>query len=476
MWAFLFLAGLFSGWWGALSLAAPPESAVAAPRTSSTSGNTLRTLLFPLTERNSETESTQGRDHLEPYRYNAVKRRSTSLRRRESKFRYDSLPRLRYEEVIASHGKTRDTDSAIFPFVQGPESTVERPRVARAAKNRKERTRTRDNSPREQRRRGRNKERRGQNWCPDVDVGNRAYLAPTVFEGKARSMSSARKPESNYAVTFEVKRVYKSQSGFQPLVKNDSVRLHFRDKTPGKSTLCEKSGIDGVSAPGVVRANIKRGKVYLVFVSRVGPRNFTILGEPIIRSKKNAQAVQAVVRPDYVREVTLSELRDAVARLQEKVKLVCRTRGSPPPRVHWLKDGMPLHPGHGLRIQHKRRRSKVVIASAKAEDSGRYECVAESTAGHRAALAAKLLVTHAPETTTAAWPRQEAPCPISEDFCMNGGTCLFFETVGEPACRCAEGFTGLRCENKDVTSTGSAYNRHRGPFSCKLGLSTSYYC
>ncbi|KYM96583.1 hypothetical protein ALC62_12763 [Cyphomyrmex costatus] len=38
------------------------------------------------------------------------------------------------------------------------------------------------------------------------------------------------------------------------------------------------------------------------------------------------------------------------------------------------------------------------------------------------------------EPPTVAWPRQEQPCPIAGDFCMNGGTCLFFETVGEPAC------------------------------------------
>ncbi|XP_078038736.1 membrane-bound neuregulin protein vein isoform X2 [Augochlora pura] len=359
------------------------------------------------------------------------------------------------------------------PFLYSPgsdESSVERPRVVRSAKQRPK-NRTKADSPREQRRRCRNKGCRGQNWCPDMDVGNRAFLAPTVFEGKARSMSSARKPGSNYAVTFEVKQVYKSQPGFPPLQKNDSVRLHFRDKSaPGKSTVCgydtdgnqqqqqQQQQQQRDNQSGVVRANIKRGKVYLVFVNRVGPRNFTILGEPVIRSKKNEQAVQAVVRPDYVREVTLSELRDSIVRLRERVKLVCRTKGSPPPRVHWLKDGIPLHPRRGLRIQHKRRRSKVVISSAKTEDSGTYECVAESTSGHRASLAAQLLVAHdtrIPETTTAAWPRQEQPCPIAGDFCMNGGTCLFFETVGEPACRCAEGFTGQRCETKDVISTGN---------------------
>ncbi|KOC70683.1 Protein vein [Habropoda laboriosa] len=186
------------------------------------------------------------------------------------------------------------------------ESSVERPRVIRSAKQRPK-NRTKADSPREQRRRCRNKGCRGQNWCPDVDVGNRAYLAPTVFEGKARSMSSDRKPGFNYAVTFEVKQVYKNQPGFQPLLKNDSVRLHFRDKsTPGKSTVCgydtdgkQQQQQQRDNQSGVVRANIKRGKVYLVFVNRVGPRNFTILGEPVIRSKKNEQAVQAVVRPDY---------------------------------------------------------------------------------------------------------------------------------------------------------------------------------
>ncbi|CAG5107025.1 Similar to vn: Protein vein (Drosophila melanogaster) [Cotesia congregata] len=460
-------------------------------------------------------------------------------------------------------GESLSSGLGSFPSSLRARSRAGRSSAASAGRNKKD-------SRREQRKRCRRKNGapcHSRNWCPEIDVGNRAYLAPTVFEGKVRSMSSSRSPGSNYAVTFEVKQVYKSQAGFQPLRKNDSVRLHFRDKSDkrtgggggagagaggtrgtgggesgGKSSLCRNEGTNEHQQlhelrqrddnARVVRADIKRGKVYLVFVNRVGPRNFTILGEPVIRSKKNEQAVQAVIRPDYVnararllthgvpnrirekraaglgedqrdsvsldhvaalpfhfvgssttevpvREVTLTELRDSVARTRERVKLVCRTRGSPPPRVHWLKDGAPLYPRRGLRIQHKRRRSKVVIASARPEDSGRYECVAQSTSGYRASLAAQLLVVNdikVPETTTVAWPRQEQPCPIAGDFCMNGGTCLFFETVGEPACRCAEGFTGLRCETKDVISTGSVYNRHRAPFSCKLGLSTSYYC
>lgn len=196
------------------------------------------------------------------------------------------------------------------PFVASTpaESSMERPRIARSVKQRPK-NRVKADSPREQRRRCRNKERscRGQNWCPDMDIGNRAYLAPTVFEGKVRSMSSLRKPGSNYAVTFEVKQVFKSQPGFQPLQKNDSVRLHFRDKSaPGKSTVCnghetgkQQQQQQRDNPSGVVRANIKRGKVYLVFVNRVGPRNFTILGPPVVRNRKNEQAVQAVVRPDY---------------------------------------------------------------------------------------------------------------------------------------------------------------------------------
>ncbi|XP_011630589.1 uncharacterized protein LOC105422780 [Pogonomyrmex barbatus] len=251
--------------------------------------------------------------------------------RRMEDFAKDTLSAVETEtRVRAFHPEVNESDLTRAPrhssthaplAYPSAESSMQRPRVTRSAKQRPK-NRTKADSPREQRRRCRNKDRgcRGQNWCPDIDVGNRAFLAPTVFEGKARSMSSRRKPGLNYSVTFEVKQVYKSQPGFQPLQKNDSVRLHFRDKlVPGKSTVCNGHEAGNMqqqqqrdNPSGVVRANIKRGKVYLVFVNRVGPRNFTILGEPVIRNKKNEQVVQAVVRPDYGKSQNLCTVYFAI--------------------------------------------------------------------------------------------------------------------------------------------------------------------
>lgn len=383
MWAPLLLAGFLSGWWGALALAAaPPAIRDTLGATSSiTETRHYRPPSITVVDENVR-EITEHHPYsssdVHPARRDLDKVPSVEPRPVDQEGRFSSkriehspehdarqiheesshetdlgtsvtsnptqtvgiakgteerVQRAFHPEINES-GLTRAPrhSSTQAPFMYPPavastaaESSMERPRVARSVKQRPK-NRVKADSPREQRRRCRNKERncRGQNWCPDVDVGNRAYLAPTVFEGKARSMSSLRKPDSNYAVTFEVKQVYKNQPGFQPLQKNDSVRLHFRDKsapsksapgksapgkstpgksTPGKSTVCnghetgKQQQRDNPS--GVVRANIKRGRVYLVFVNRVGPRNFTILGPPVIRSKKNEQAVQAVVRPDY---------------------------------------------------------------------------------------------------------------------------------------------------------------------------------
>lgn len=128
------------------------------------------------------------------------------------------------------------------------------------------------------------------------DVSARAYLAGTVFEGKARSRSATKEPGGVYAVTFSVQHVYKDRSP-ATLRLRSQVRLHFREKTGGRvSTECVQDyNYTSTSVEGPVRANIKRGGKYLVFVSGVGPHNFTVVGEPVFRSKKNLQAVRDVL-------------------------------------------------------------------------------------------------------------------------------------------------------------------------------------
>lgn len=130
------------------------------------------------------------------------------------------------------------------------------------------------------------------------DIAARAFLAGTVFEGKARSRSAVREPGGVYAVTFSVQHVHKDRGpGAGALRLRSQVRLQFREKTGGRAGPCVQD-YNYTSVEGPVRANIKRGGKYLVFVSGVGPHNFTVIGEPVFRSKKNLQAVRDVLCHD----------------------------------------------------------------------------------------------------------------------------------------------------------------------------------
>ena len=42
---------------------------------------------------------------------------------------------------------------------------------------------------------------------------------------------------------------------------------------------------------------------------------------------------------------------------------------------------------------------------------------------------------------------QASACPI-HSYCLNGGSCLYYQSIGELVCRCSEGFTGQRCQFK----------------------------
>ncbi len=131
---------------------------------------------------------------------------------------------------------------------------------------------------------------RQRRFCSARDPATLAFEAPTVFEGKVRSMSSDRR--KNFSVTFEVKEVYKRQPGFKlPLL----LRLQFSYRNTSECDIYRE-----VLRPrGYVRDELEQGKVYILFVEQLDLQNFTILGQPLKKTRRVVNDVKHGVSDKY---------------------------------------------------------------------------------------------------------------------------------------------------------------------------------
>lgn len=160
------------------------------------------------------------------------------------------------------------------------------------------------------------------------DVSARAYASDVVFEGKVRSKGPVRPGAGTYGVTFVVQRVHKDAMQavtYEGLRAGAPVRLYFRAKPrphhqrqqqqqqhrqqsqqqqrrpsarrgtgPAQQQQCVQRFAPAAGGQ-TVEADIKRGAKYLVFVAGVGPHNLSVLGEPVLRTPKNVDAVRRVL-------------------------------------------------------------------------------------------------------------------------------------------------------------------------------------
>ena len=134
-----------------------------------------------------------------------------------------------------------------------------------------------------------NRQRR-RRYCSARDPRTLAFEAPTVFEGKIKSMTPDR--QANFSVTVEILKVYKQQANF---TLPRQVRLQFAYKNASECDIYREE----FRHRGFVRDELEQGKIYFLFVKQISLGNFTILGQPIKKISRTAKDVEIGVSEKY---------------------------------------------------------------------------------------------------------------------------------------------------------------------------------
>lgn len=153
--------------------------------------------------------------------------------------------------------------------------------------------------------------------------------------------------------------------------------------------------------------------------------------------------VKQMLSCDYcVSKAQLKSARSKKVVAGGELKLKCKVTNKPipPPAIAWYKDGALLTK-HEANIETKKKRSTLTVSDVAARDGGIYTCQATNIAGTSSHA------THVTIRNTLPTTHQASDCPI-HSYCLNGGSCLYYHSIGELVCRCSEGFTGQRCQFK----------------------------
>lgn len=135
------------------------------------------------------------------------------------------------------------------------------------------------------------RKRRGR-YCSARDPEQLAFEAPTVFEGKLISMSFDRR--ANFSISFEVLKEFKTQKGY---ILPKQVRLQFSYLNgSGECDIYRES----LKPRGLVRENdLEQGRLYYLFVRQIDLANFTILGQPIRKTRHTTEKLLRGVSNQY---------------------------------------------------------------------------------------------------------------------------------------------------------------------------------
>uniref|UniRef100_A0A182M223 Vein beta-barrel domain-containing protein n=1 Tax=Anopheles culicifacies TaxID=139723 RepID=A0A182M223_9DIPT len=129
-------------------------------------------------------------------------------------------------------------------------------------------------------------------YCSARDPATLAFEAPLVCEAKVKSMSDRR---PSFAATFEILTVHKLPPKGR-LQRSRTVRLWFNLTTTNECDIFRGK----FRERGLVREELELGKVYYLFLKpSTAYINFTILGQPIRKTKRSEAGVLQGVNPNY---------------------------------------------------------------------------------------------------------------------------------------------------------------------------------
>ncbi|KAK9888663.1 hypothetical protein WA026_000891 [Henosepilachna vigintioctopunctata] len=159
---------------------------------------------------------------------------------------------------------------------------------------------------------------------------------------------------------------------------------------------------------------------------------------------------------------------------KRRLRLVCRSKGLPIPTLSWSHNDTLIRPNQRIKITYKKRSSTLLIMEPTKTDQGRYECTARGVSGKSASAHFDFHDFSVHSENSEATDR---PCEpeMSIHYCLNNGTCHYVMKMQEMYCVCPDGYTGHRCDSK-LPSHPSMYPSTPSLYTCKIGLSTRYFC
>lgn len=317
---------------------------------------------------------------------------------------------------------------------------------------------------------------RAWNACPLVDLTMKAYTADAVVIARTEAVRFARSLRQRYSVYFKVQQVIKTPATI-PRVDN-YLQVFFANETSGRCSW---------PPAWPIRANIQQGKEYILFLKANGAHNYTPSSVPeLVRRRRPSQPLMRVTSPEFkVKPPRVEPIKKKVVdnsnNRKPRLKLICKTMGLPIPTLSWTRNGTAIQLNSRFKISYKKRRSMLVIVEPDWKDRGRYECRAHGV--HNLTSKAHWDLTsndiqHRDKSVHSekfeATVRECEP-DMANYYCYNGGTCHYVTKMKEIFCVCPDGYTGQRCDSK-LPSQSSMYPPTTPLYTCKVGLSTRYFC